>query len=214
MKHLCGLLELFEKRKVALISVAEPLDTGSAAGRLVITIMGAVSQWEREGIGERTCDALRHKRSDGERVGNIEFGYRLSADLQHLEPDPTEQTALAEIRNLRRKGHTLRGIAITPKQLRAPHASRHRMATGIGRQSGEAECHTTARENRLKAVAVRPLGRRAPLIRRQGSGVWLHGLLHRRLCLKKGEYCRHVVVGESCVRDVVHQRETVRAHLG
>ena len=46
VKDLCGLLELFEKRKVALISVAESLDTGSAAGRLVITIMGAVSQWE------------------------------------------------------------------------------------------------------------------------------------------------------------------------
>jgi DNA invertase Pin-like site-specific DNA recombinase len=54
VKDLCGLLELFEKRKVALISVAESLDTGSAAGRLVITIMAAVSQWEREAIGERT----------------------------------------------------------------------------------------------------------------------------------------------------------------
>jgi site-specific DNA recombinase len=79
VKDLCGLLELFEKRKVALISVAEALDTGSAAGRLVITIMGAVSQWEREAIGERTRDALRHKRGNGERVGNISFGYRLSA---------------------------------------------------------------------------------------------------------------------------------------
>ena len=111
VKDLCRLLELFEKRKVALISVAESLDTGSAAGRLVITIMGAVSQWEREAIGERTRDALRHKRSNGERVGNIEFGYRLSADLRHLEPDPTEQTALGVIRDLRRQGHTLRGIA-------------------------------------------------------------------------------------------------------
>src|ERR1700722_9493560 len=100
VKDLCGLLELFEKRRVALISVAESLDTGSAAGRLVITIMGAVSQWEREAIGERTRDALRHKRSKGARVGNIEFGYRLAADLKHLEPDPAEQGALAEIRRL------------------------------------------------------------------------------------------------------------------
>ena len=69
VKDLCGLLELFEKRKVALISVAESLDTGSAAGRLVITIMGAVSQWQREAIGERTRDALRHKRGQGQRVG-------------------------------------------------------------------------------------------------------------------------------------------------
>src|SRR6202790_4425563 len=45
VKDLCGLLDLLEKPKVALISVAESLDTGSAAGRLVITIMGAVSQW-------------------------------------------------------------------------------------------------------------------------------------------------------------------------
>src|SRR5260370_12950824 len=97
VKGLCGLLELFEKRKVALVSVAEALDSGSAAGRLVITIMGAVSQWEREAIGERTRDALRHKRSNGERVCNIQFGYRLSPDRLHLQPNPTEQAALGEI---------------------------------------------------------------------------------------------------------------------
>jgi site-specific DNA recombinase len=75
--------------------------------------MGAVSQWEREAIGERTRDALRHKRGNGERVGNIEFGFRLCPDRRHLEPDPAEQAALAEIRNLRHQGHTLRGIAAT-----------------------------------------------------------------------------------------------------
>jgi hypothetical protein len=41
--------------------------------------MAAVSQWEREAIGERTRDAMRHKRSQGERVGNIAFGSRLAA---------------------------------------------------------------------------------------------------------------------------------------
>src|ERR1700681_3710851 len=83
---------------LVLISVAEALDTGSAAGRLFITIMGAVSQWEREAIGERTRDALRHKRGNGERVGNIEFGYRLSPDGRHLERDTTEQAALDIVR--------------------------------------------------------------------------------------------------------------------
>jgi site-specific DNA recombinase len=111
VKDLCGLLELFEKRKVSLISVAESLDTGSAAGRLVITIMGAVSQWEREAIGERTRDALQHKRRQGERVGNIAFGSRLSEDGQHLEANPVELAAIAEIWRLRNQGATLRGIA-------------------------------------------------------------------------------------------------------
>jgi DNA invertase Pin-like site-specific DNA recombinase len=111
VKDLCTLLERFERRGVALVSVAESLDTSSAAGRLVLNIMTAVSQWEREAIGERTRDAMRHKRSMGERVGNIPYGYRLAADGRHLEEEPTEQTALAEIRSLRRAGTTLRGIA-------------------------------------------------------------------------------------------------------
>jgi DNA invertase Pin-like site-specific DNA recombinase len=116
VKDLCGLLELFEKRKVALVSVAESLDTGSAAGRLVITIMGAVSQWEREAIGERTRDALRHKRAQGYRSGNLPFGYHLAADGRTLEPDATEQKAMTEIRKLRLEGETLRGIASTLNQ--------------------------------------------------------------------------------------------------
>jgi len=111
VKDLCELLERFERRGVALVSVAESLDTSSAAGRLVLNIMTAVSQWEREAIGERTRDAMRHKLSLGERAGNIAYGYRLAGDGRHLEPDPAEQTALEEIRRLRCEGATMRGIA-------------------------------------------------------------------------------------------------------
>jgi DNA invertase Pin-like site-specific DNA recombinase len=73
--------------------------------------MTAVSQWEREAIGEGTRDVLSHKRSNGERVGNIRFGYRLCADGKHVEQAPAEQAVLHEIHDLRNSGHTLRGIA-------------------------------------------------------------------------------------------------------
>jgi hypothetical protein len=63
--------------------------------------------------GRAPRDAMRHKRSQGERVGNIGFGCRLSHDGQHLEPHPPEQAAVEQIRNLRRQGITLRGIATT-----------------------------------------------------------------------------------------------------
>jgi hypothetical protein len=46
--------------------------------------------------------------------GRCRFGCRpsrLSQDRRHLEPDSAEQAALADIRNLRREGRTLRGIA-------------------------------------------------------------------------------------------------------
>jgi len=72
VKDLCTLLERFERRGVALVSIAESLDTDSAAGRLVLNIMTAVSQQEREAIGERTRDAMSHKLTNGERVANIQ----------------------------------------------------------------------------------------------------------------------------------------------
>jgi DNA invertase Pin-like site-specific DNA recombinase len=106
------MLELFERRGVALISVAESLDTGSAAGRLVITVLAALSEWERRTIGERTKEALHFKRNQGQRVGNIGYGFRLAGDGKHLEPHPEEQATLSTIRNLRRGGHSLRGIAV------------------------------------------------------------------------------------------------------
>jgi len=113
VKDLCELLDRFERRGVALVSVAESLDTGSAAGRLVLNIMTAVSQWEREAIGERTRDAMSHKRNQGQRVGNIAYGCQLAGDGVHLEANPAEQAVLSEIRQLRSQGATLRGIAAT-----------------------------------------------------------------------------------------------------
>lgn len=111
VKDLAELLERFNRRSVSLVSVAESLDTGTAAGRLVLSIMTAVSQWEREAIGERTRDAMRHKRANGERVGTIPFGFRMAADGLHLEADPEEQGALSRIRELKAAGYTTRQIA-------------------------------------------------------------------------------------------------------
>ena len=64
-------------------------------------------------IGERTRDALQHKRRQSERVGNIAFGYCLAPDGKHVEPDPGEQTVLTDIRELRGSGISLRRIAAT-----------------------------------------------------------------------------------------------------
>ena len=111
VKDLAELLERFSRRGVSLVSVAESLDTATAAGRLVLNIMVSVSQWEREAIGERTKDAMRHKRSKGERVGTVPFGYRLASDGIELEADAAEQDILSRIQGMRAAGHTLRQIA-------------------------------------------------------------------------------------------------------
>ena len=108
---LAELLKRFERRGVSLVSVADALDTRSAAGRLVLNIMVSVSQWEREAIGERTRDAMRHKRLNGTRVGTVPFGYQMASDGVHLEPNAAEQKILRQIRLLRLNGHSTRQIA-------------------------------------------------------------------------------------------------------
>src|SRR5437773_5997342 len=144
VKDLAELLERFQRRGVSLVSVAESLDTGSAAGRLVINIMTAVSQWERKAIGERTRDAMNHKKSNGQRVGNIAYGFRLAADGRHLEPDPQEQAVLTAIRDLRARRCTLRGIAaeLNARGLRTRRASAWRLehvARIVGRRRSAAK---------------------------------------------------------------------------
>jgi site-specific DNA recombinase len=111
VRDLADLLERFERRGVALVSVSESLDTGTAAGRLVLNVMMSVAQWEREAIGERTREALRHKKTAGQRVGTVPYGYQLAADGRTLEPNSDEQRALAVIRECRAAGFTLRQIA-------------------------------------------------------------------------------------------------------
>jgi site-specific DNA recombinase len=110
VRDLADLLERFQKRGVALVSVGESLDTGSAAGRLVINLITCVSQWEREAIGERTRDALRHKRAQGLRAGNVPYGFELAEDEQTLRPSETERQILDMIRALR-DGRSLRQVA-------------------------------------------------------------------------------------------------------
>ena len=130
VKDLCTLLERFERRGVALVSVAESLDTGSAAGRLVLNIMTAVSQWEREAIGERTRDALSHKRSKGERVGNLAFGYRLAGTGSTWNRIPVSK------RHWRRSGacerrHGLARDRRGPEPSSLPNAARHGLEAGV-----------------------------------------------------------------------------------
>jgi site-specific DNA recombinase len=107
---LANLTDLFNRKSVALVSVAETLDTGSAAGRMVMNIMATVAQWEREVISERTSDVLQSKRRRGERAGNIPYGFRL-AEGSRLVADESEQHVISTAREYRRQGKSLRDIA-------------------------------------------------------------------------------------------------------
>ena len=71
------LLELVEKLTgmgVHLVSLKENLDTTTATGKLMLTMLSALSQFERDLIAERTIDGLKAARSRGRCGGRPRLG--------------------------------------------------------------------------------------------------------------------------------------------
>lgn len=112
VRDLADILELLEKKGVSLVSVYESLDTGTPVGRLVINIIVAVAQWEREETGHRTKVALRQKRARGERAGNVPYGYSAGDDGKTLVENPDEQLIVDSIRDLHQRNTSMREIAM------------------------------------------------------------------------------------------------------
>lgn len=103
-----------------LFSASETVETRTAAGRLQLYIMGAVSQYQREKTVENTVTAMDGKRRRSERQGNVPFGKAIDAgDGRRSKTGrpvalvtSVDDLAVAElIGRLRRKGGTLRSIA-------------------------------------------------------------------------------------------------------
>src|SRR5699024_6043095 len=81
------MLEEMNKYDCAFKSATEPYDTSSAMGRMFITIVAALAQWETENLSERIKMALEEKVSSGERVGNIPFGFSLDENDRLVKND-------------------------------------------------------------------------------------------------------------------------------
>ncbi|MEE8153801.1 MAG: recombinase family protein [Phycisphaerales bacterium] len=110
VRDLGELIDVFQRSGVEFASVADHIDTSTASGRLVLNVMGSVSQWEREAIGERTSEALAVMRSNGRRISrHAPYGYRLNG--QGWIEDEREQEAIRLMLQLRAKGTSLRRIA-------------------------------------------------------------------------------------------------------
>ena len=64
LRELLSLVHRLKERDVALVSLEEKIDTSSAAGELVFHVFGAIAQFERRLIAERTRDGLRAARAE------------------------------------------------------------------------------------------------------------------------------------------------------
>lgn len=88
----------------------QPLDTSSAMGRLFLTVMAAIAEWEAAVISERTILALDEKRAAGEDLGQAPYGQRWDKDKHVLEINKEEERVVKLIEELRSRGWSLRRI--------------------------------------------------------------------------------------------------------
>lgn len=76
VRDLGALLDEVEGGRFELVSVTDNLNTSTAAGRLVVHVLGAVAQWQREAGNERVRDALAHARDAGAKLGRLPLGLK------------------------------------------------------------------------------------------------------------------------------------------
>ena len=73
-KDLLDLVEKLTAMDVHLVSLKENLDTTTATGKLMLTMLSALSQFERDLIAERTVDGLKAARARGRHGGRPRSG--------------------------------------------------------------------------------------------------------------------------------------------
>ena len=89
---------MFESRKVNLVSLKESIDTATPTGKLLFTLMSAISQFERDCIASRTQEGLAAARARGR------LGGRPKADAKAIQKAiklyNTKQYSVKEIEDM------------------------------------------------------------------------------------------------------------------
>ena len=68
-KDLLNIIEVLENKKVKLISIKEKLDTSTPAGKLMVTMLGAIYEFERANLLERQKDGIAVAKKEGKYKG-------------------------------------------------------------------------------------------------------------------------------------------------
>jgi site-specific DNA recombinase len=102
------LMQGFDGHNVALASVTQQIRTDSSMGRLMLNILAAFGEYERELIAERTKDKMGATRRKDKFVGGgLPLGYDLEPATSKLRVNPSEAAIVRELFQLYRTHHGL-----------------------------------------------------------------------------------------------------------
>jgi DNA invertase Pin-like site-specific DNA recombinase len=89
--HLLKVLETFKALDIEFVSLTENVDTASAVGKLVFTVLGAVAEMEHNLIVERIKAGMRHAKAKGHIPGPKTIPLDLDAIRSRLEAGESQR---------------------------------------------------------------------------------------------------------------------------
>lgn len=113
LKHLIETVELLKDRGVNFVSLTEGMDTNSSTGRLLFNIFGAIAEFERDLIIERTNAGIASAKKRGVHCGRPD---KLNLEQQEL------------LLQLRQQGKTVKEVC---RLLNIGKATYYRYATRV-----------------------------------------------------------------------------------
>lgn len=67
--HLLEMTQAFNRFGVELVSVTQNIDTSNAMGKFFLTVLSAISEFERETISERVKAGMENAKAKGKKIG-------------------------------------------------------------------------------------------------------------------------------------------------
>lgn len=80
VQHLLTALRHFQSLGIEFVSLTEAIDTTTPIGKMVFTFLGAIAEFERDLMRERTLAGVAHARASGKQIGRP----RVAVDLPKL----------------------------------------------------------------------------------------------------------------------------------
>jgi DNA invertase Pin-like site-specific DNA recombinase len=87
VQHLWRIVEQLDAKGVILRILNLGIDTGNATGRLILTVLGGIAQFEREMVKERHREGIERAKRAGKYKGRKATARALKGDIQRLTDD-------------------------------------------------------------------------------------------------------------------------------
>ncbi|MCM3179710.1 recombinase family protein [Cytobacillus horneckiae] len=104
------LLDIFENHNCKFKSATEVYDTTTAMGRMFITLVAAMAQWERENLGERVRMGQIEKARQGKYSAKAPYGYDKD-DNEKLIINTDEKIVILDMIEKVKQGYSIRQLA-------------------------------------------------------------------------------------------------------